>query len=208
VEILKKYSHLKWVSEKDNGQADALNKGFAMATGDIIGWTNSDDYYADNIMSEVARYFRDDNTHWVIGNITLIFEDTGTKIINVSPLTNYDQLICNPDIVRQQGTFIRKSLIEQVGGWNPDLYMVMDFDLWIRLAKLSTPKMVNKQWAFFRCHEAQKSTYANINRQAREIREILSREQVSMSVALRVNMKKRWYGIKGVIKQKLNGKRM
>lgn len=201
VEILERYPHLKWVSEKDNGQADALIKGLSMASGDIIGWLNSDDYYAENIIYDVVTHFKDETINWVIGNITLIFDDTGAVVQNISPITNFDQLARNPDIVRQQGTFIRRSLLEQVGGWNPEFYMVMDFDLWIRMARIAAPKMVNQNWAYFRCHEAQKSGYVNLRRQAKEIRQILSREQVPASIAFRVNMKKRWYEIKGSLKK-------
>jgi len=57
VDILKKYSHLKWVSEPDRGQASALNKGFRMATGDVIGWLNSDDSYLPGTFEVVARAF-------------------------------------------------------------------------------------------------------------------------------------------------------
>jgi glycosyltransferase involved in cell wall biosynthesis len=58
LDVLRRYPHLKWVSEKDRGQADALNKGLALAKGDIIGWVNSDDYYQDNIFGSVVGHFR------------------------------------------------------------------------------------------------------------------------------------------------------
>ena len=58
LEILKKYSHLKWISEPDEGQSDALNKGFKLATGDIIGWLNVDDIYLSNTFKDVGHgYF-------------------------------------------------------------------------------------------------------------------------------------------------------
>jgi len=56
VEILKKYPHLKWISEKDSGQSEALNKGLKMATGDIIAWINSDDWYAEGAFNNVASF--------------------------------------------------------------------------------------------------------------------------------------------------------
>lgn len=55
VDVLKKYPHLQWVSEKDRGQADALNKGLAKASGDIIGWVNSDDYYEHKIFGSIVK---------------------------------------------------------------------------------------------------------------------------------------------------------
>ena len=73
VEILKKHSHLKWVSEKDEGQADALNKGFRMATGDIIAWINSDDWYEPNIFGNIAEWFeRNPDKNIVMGDCNLI----------------------------------------------------------------------------------------------------------------------------------------
>ena len=79
IEILKKYPHLIWISEPDEGQSDAINKGFRMATGDIIGWLNTDDYYLPEIFPIVIQEFGDtkidaiySNTRFIdtFGNIT------------------------------------------------------------------------------------------------------------------------------------------
>src|SRR5205085_4919715 len=59
VEILKEYPHLKWISEKDKGAADAINKGMKMATGEITTWLNSDDYFEQNIFSYVEKQFQE-----------------------------------------------------------------------------------------------------------------------------------------------------
>ena len=75
VDILKKYPHLIWISEKDRGQADALNKGLALSKGDIVGWINSDDYYRDNIFGAVVSYFDSADTRWVVGNLADVFDD-------------------------------------------------------------------------------------------------------------------------------------
>ena len=60
IEILKKYKHLKWISEKDEGQSDALNKGFKRCTGDIIGWLNSDDYYLEDTFNTAKNKLLDE----------------------------------------------------------------------------------------------------------------------------------------------------
>ena len=57
VEILKKYTHIKWISEPDRGQSDAMNKAFAMSRGDIIGYLNADDTYEPNIFKIIVEYF-------------------------------------------------------------------------------------------------------------------------------------------------------
>ncbi len=162
VDILQKYPSLIWVSEKDNGQADALSKGFNMSTGDIIGWINSDDYYEPNIFKLVLEQFEDPKVNWIVGNLTRVFEQTNKTVPDHSPLVTYEQLLDNPDIVRQQCTFFRRQALQDVGLWDASFYMVMDYDLWIRLAKLNPPKMLGHNLAYFRFHEAQKTSHGNI----------------------------------------------
>ena len=186
VEILKKYPHLKWVSEPDEGQSDALNKGLAMATGEIIGWINSDDYYEKNIFNEVAKEFEDENVQWVIGNIINKYELINKYYKRKSPKVTYMTLIGSKCVMRQQGTFFRKELVLKAGGWDKDIYMCMDWDLWIRMAKISTPKMVDKYWSYFRWHDDQKSSAKNIMRQIDEWKQIYKREGVSIFTQYRV----------------------
>lgn len=200
VDVLKRYPHLLWVSEKDRGQGDALNKGLARATGDIIGWINSDDYYEDNIFESVVQSFSDPHTMWVIGNLTYLFDGTGGAIRDSSPVVTFDRLIRNPDIVRQQPAFFRKSFLERVGGWNPEYFMVMDFDLWVRLAKICPPRMIDRNFAYYRNHALQKSSHGNILRQTREICSILRRECVPRAFIAEFYLRRRWYWMKGYIK--------
>ena len=176
IEILRRYGHLIWISEKDRGQADALNKGLALATGDIIGWINSDDYYEDNIFKALVAHFSDPSTSWVVGNLSKVRQCDGEIILHKSPEVSYKRLIRDPDIVRQQPTFFRRDLLHQAGGWNAEFFMVMDFDLWIRLAKLGPPKMVDDNLAYFRLHSRQKTGLSNLQKQTREICRVLKRE--------------------------------
>jgi glycosyltransferase involved in cell wall biosynthesis len=204
VEILKRYPHLKWVSERDGGQADALNKGLAMATGEIIGWLNSDDCYRENVLASVAGYFDDPATGWVIGNVATLFDD-GTCLMERSRPVSYQSLVDDPDIVRQQPAFFRRELLERAGRWNAGFYMVMDYDLWLRLSKISPPVMTDQHWAFFRNHAAQKSSHANILRQSREIAGILRRERASLLRIARLCAGRRWFWLKGAVKERLIG---
>ena len=203
VAVLKQYLHLKWVSEKDKGQADALSKGIKLVSGDIVGWINSDDYYEDGIFESVAKQFEDPETMWVIGNLSYVFDSTNEVVIDVSPAVTYQGLLSNPDIVRQQPTFFRREFLLRVGGWNPAYFMVMDYDLWVRLAKESTPKMVNETWGYFRFHALQKTSHANILRQYREISQILKREHVGLGIRLRIGASKRTQWLKGFVKSHL-----
>jgi len=144
VSILKSYPQLKWISENDEGQADALNKGLAMATGDIVGWINSDDYYNEDVFQLVADCFSDPSVQWVVGDLALLEEATGRLIALKSPMVSFESLKRDPDIVRQQSTFFRREFLLRAGGWNKSFYMVMDFDLWIRLARRSKPLMLTE----------------------------------------------------------------
>ena len=179
VRILKQFPHLIWVSEPDKGQADALNKGLALASGDVVGWLNSDDYYVENILEEVVAEFANPATQWVIGNLTTVYESTSSLVAQQSPAVSRPALLRNPDIVRQQSTFFRKEVLDRVGGWNARFFMVMDFDLWVRLLRVGEPVMVNRQWAYFRMHELQKTSRRNILRQLSELTEVMVREGAS-----------------------------
>lgn len=200
VSILKSYPHLHWVSEKDEGQADALNKGLALAKGDIVGWINSDDYYNDTVFQAVATCFADPGVQWVIGDLTLLEEASGQMIPLSSPTVSFESLQHNPDIVRQQGTFFRRDFLLSAGGWNKSFYMVMDFDLWIRLAKRSTPLMLQKQLAVFRIQKDQKSSLANLRRQSSELCFVLKREGAPSFNIFRLKLKKDWFWLKGMLK--------
>lgn len=200
VSVLESYPHLKWVSEKDEGQADALNKGLRMVSGDIVGWINSDDYYFGGAFEKVAAVFRDPDVMWVIGDISLYEEESGSFVCMNSPTVTWEKLKRNPDIVRQQGVFIRRSFLEEAGGWNKGLFMVMDFDLWVRLAKRSKPVMLAEQLAVFRIQKDQKTGLSNLRRQMREMLFVLEREGAEPKYLFRVKFKKELHWMKGVIK--------
>jgi glycosyltransferase involved in cell wall biosynthesis len=201
IEILKKYPHLNWSSKPDEGQADALNKGLAVATGDIIGWINSDDYYEDNIFLDVIAHFKNDTSlQWLIGDITLHY--TGVNIFKriKSQKITYENILKNPDIVKQQGVFFRKQVLNEVGGWNKKLYMVMDFDLWIKIARKYTPKMIHKNYAFFLFHADQKSSPKNFIKQISELNKILIENKAHWLDRYHIIIKKYYYLFKSILK--------
>ncbi|MES9905892.1 MAG: glycosyltransferase family 2 protein [Sedimenticola sp.] len=203
VDVLKKYKHLIWVSERDDGQADALNKGLKMASGDIIGWINSDDYYENNIFSDVVSHFENAETHWILGNVTFCYPEQGVEIAKKSPKITFPRLLNDPDIVRQQGVFFKKSTLQTIGAWNKDMHMVMDYDLWIKLAKQYTPKMVDKNYAYFLWHAEQKSSAKNTITQIREIDAIMRNNDAKIIDRIRHAYVKGIYLIKSFIKAAL-----
>jgi glycosyltransferase involved in cell wall biosynthesis len=200
IDILKKYPHLKWVSEKDNGQADALNKGLKMVAGEIIGWINSDDFYENYIFESVSEEFNDLSTQWIIGDVTIFDEGSGEKIPIRSVPVTYRGLLKNPDIIKQPAAFFRKSFLEHSGGWDSALHMVMDYDLWLRLSKNNAPKMVNKQWAYFTLQAEQKTLGANLLRQSREMRMVMKKAGAPLRYRIIIIFKKYLYFVKFMFK--------
>ena len=133
IEILKKYDQdLRWISEKDRGQADAVNKGISMTTGDIIAWINSDDVYYSGAFHAVKQIFEDNpEIEAVFGEADFI--DEFDNIIGEYPTEkwNYKRLIevcclCQPAV------FFRRSLVEKFGNLDISLDMCMDYELWLR----------------------------------------------------------------------------
>lgn len=200
IKILKKYKHLEWFSEPDEGQADALNKGLKIATGEIIGWLNSDDYYLPNTFQIIDNEFKNNNIQWIIGNLRFSYISVNRYQDIISPEISFQKLIRNPDIVKQQSAFFRKKLLDTAGGFNKKYYMVMDFDLWIRLSKISEPKHINNSLAVFVIHKEQKSNFNNLYLQTKELSEIMIREGVNFFNILLLISKKLYYLLKSYIK--------
>ena len=179
IEILKKHPQLKWISEKDDGQCDALNKGLEMATGEIIGWLNSDDYYVENIFHKINMFFQTKSCDWLIGDSFNFYEQHNAKeYISSAPIT-YDALLKDTKIVRQPPTFFRKSLLEITGFVRKEFHYENDYELWLRLSTQSIPLMVNEPFAVFRIHAAQKTSALNRLKYIKEARYLLKREGVS-----------------------------
>jgi glycosyltransferase involved in cell wall biosynthesis len=201
VSILKRYRHLKWISEPDRGQADALNKGLRMATGDLLGWVNSDDFYAKRAFHRVSEIFEDESVQWIVGDVVNYYDRSRTEVRVRSEEVTYESLIRNPDIVRQPGVFFRPELLRSAGGWDPALYMVMDLDLWFRLARIKPPRMLHEEMAYFRIHSEQKTRAALLTLQTQEIDRVLKRYGASPATRLRHRARKQYWWVKGVVKR-------
>jgi GT2 family glycosyltransferase len=136
VDILKKYQdRLRWVSEKDNGQADAVNKGIAMTGGAILGWLNSDDVYYPGAVRTVLDYFAaHPDVELVFGNANHI--DELDRILEPYPTEPWDPVrlrdVC---FLCQPAVFFRRSVVERHGGLDARLRYCMDYEYWMRLAQ-------------------------------------------------------------------------
>lgn len=172
VSILKKYSHLKWVSEKDNGSVYALNKGIKMATGDIIGWLNSDDYYEQNIFKDVVDAFENLNVNFVSGNQNFVDKDKNMVLKNFSLKFDYKYLTkFDPYVIRTPATFYSKNILEKVGYFAEDYKIVFDYDMFVKILKTEDLKFVDKVFTNYRFHEGTLSLN-NVKRQVGELLKI------------------------------------
>lgn len=166
IDILKRYEPgLTWISEKDRGQADAINKGIKRSTGDIIAYLNSDDIYEPFVLREVARYFTGHpGTMWLTGKCRIIDEEDREVR---RPITEYKNfllrhysynmlLVTNP--ISQPATFWRRSVIDEFGLFNVDEHLVMDYDYWLRIGGKYPPAVLNTYLAGFRVYAASKTS--------------------------------------------------
>lgn len=163
VRIIKKYADYIswWVSEKDNGQSDAFNKGFSRARGKYLTWLNADDIMPAGCLRRVLRELeRHPECEWFTGNMFRFAQDG--KIIEVpwGPhcLPQFLQSKGQPTAVYGPSTFFTKSLFERVGRMKVYQNFMMDTDLWMRfiVAGIKQRRINCFCWAF-RMHEASKT---------------------------------------------------
>jgi glycosyltransferase involved in cell wall biosynthesis len=163
VEIIKKHQkHIDyWVSEPDEGQSDAINKGFKRATGAIFYWINSDDFLLPNTLTKVANYNWTNNLGALIGighiinlDDTIIYTPEYYEPINTQSLFHWTD---GKDFM-QPACFFSKNAWNECGPLNEDLYFCMDVDLWINISKKYEIKRVKENFAHAYAHENAKTT--------------------------------------------------
>ncbi len=164
VDIIKKYEDriTRWVSEKDKGQTDAINKGFAHASGDILAWINSDDTYQPGAISAAVKYLQEHPTVGMVYGDCNFINESGQVIGKFnSAQTNYRLIRQGSVRIPQQTMFFRTDLWKQVGPLDPSFYFAMDYDLWTRISARSEIKYVRQTWANFRLHTSGKTIMAD-----------------------------------------------
>jgi len=180
IEIIRKYegSISGWLAERDNGMYDALNKGFARTSGEIMGWLNSSDLLQVNGLFTVGSIFRAlTEVEWITGRPTKI-SATGTTI-DVLPVPRWSRerfLAGANKYIQQESTFWRRSLWEHAGGRLSTEYRAEgDFELWVRFFRHARLHSVNALIGGYRLHDGALSA-SNMERYNRNCDEIAARE--------------------------------
>jgi len=164
IEIIKKYEKYLayWVSEKDHGQSDALNKGFARATGEIVGWQNSDDTYAtDSFVTAVNTFKKYPKAEIVFGNTYMI--DENDNIINELRFTPFSLLahLYEGMSISNQTCFWKKAVFDKIGMIDTRFSFSMDFEFFLRAKRANINfKFIHQPLGSFRVHTDSKT--ANI----------------------------------------------
>lgn len=142
VEILKRYSqgasyeHLRWASEPDHGQSDALNKGFLMATGDIVGWLNSDDRYRPGCFQAVVEAFeKNPDVDILYGDYTWI--DESGRVLRVRREIEFSRFVLSYHrvlYIPTTATFYRRRIFDEGNLIDTQYHYAMDYEFFLRLA--------------------------------------------------------------------------
>ena len=184
VEIIRKYeSQLAgWVSQPDNGQAEAINKGLRQATGEVVAWLNSDDMYAPGVLPAVSRFFEANPQIGLVYGDAASFDQDGHPL---NQLASEDwglaglvafKIICQPAV------FIRRAALEAAGYLDETYHMLLDHQLWLRIAQRTAIRHVPQVWAFAR-HHAQAKNVAQAPRFGEEAFRVLAWMQTQPRLA-------------------------
>ncbi len=165
LEVLKRYNHrLSWFSERDRGQSHAINKGLRMATGEVVGFLNSDDLYEPGALVRVGEFFaRHSQAAWLTGKCRTVAQD-GKEIRKAITLyknlwlhfRSYTVLLVL-NYISQPATFWRREVIDEVGYFDETLHYAMEYDYWLRLGRRFRLWFLNAYLASFRVHPTSKA---------------------------------------------------
>lgn len=162
LEIVRKHaaadSRVIWISGPDKGISDAMNKGVALATGDVVTHLNSDDYYPHQHVLETVQdgFIQNPQYSWLTAGFTFVSGEG--KFIRDIRVRRYSfRRLVRGNIILHPSTFIKRDLFNMVGGFDLSLSYCMDYDLFLRLGSIAPPLVVDKQLSCFRAHAGSRS---------------------------------------------------
>lgn len=159
VDIIRRYADKLawWISEPDAGQAAAINKGFSRATGEIVAWLNSDDYYFPGAISAAVNAFdAHPDAGLIYGDVRSVDGDGNPINIQIFLPYTLENLMAF-QIISQPAVFMRRSVLEQAGYLNLDYHFLLDHHLWLRMARLASMVYIPKTLAAARYHPEAKN---------------------------------------------------
>ena len=169
LEILKRFDdQIIWMSEPDNGQTDAINKGLKMVTGEVVAFLNSDDIYLPGSLDRVGRHFVNSPDSMVVTGQCLIIDREGNRTRRfIEIYKNFwlrfggrnTLLVLN--YISQPATFWKSSLVEEIGLLDEKLDYTMDYDYWLRISEKYPIDRIYHRLAGFRVHDASKTVTSN-----------------------------------------------
>lgn len=164
-EILRSYGdRVSWVSEKDGGQGDAVNRAIGRARGEIVAWINSDDYYPDAgcLAPVLAEFEADPEVDLVYGDgLVVTAEGEPIRPYRNKTFSSLRDLLVSPNGPSQPATFFRRRLFLEAGGIRTDLHYALDYELWLRLfPRARRVRRIPRTLACMAFHADAKSTYA------------------------------------------------
>ncbi len=159
VEIIQKHEKqlAGWASEKDKGQAEAINKGFQRAGGEFIAWLNSDDLYQPGaIRTAIETFQKHPEAGLVYGDVLSIDENSRSfNLQTFRPFSLTDLMAFN--IISQPAVFMRRSVLEQAGLLDLSYHLLLDHQLWLRMARLAPMVYIPETLAAARYHAEAKN---------------------------------------------------
>lgn len=168
LEVLKRYSsQLKWISEKDNGQTSAINKGLRMANGEIAAYLNADDLLLPGTLFKVAHIFMEHpEAMWVTGQCRIIDENNQEVRRLITAYKNFwlwfgqRFALLMTDYISQPSTFWRARALNDFGYPDENLHYAMDYEYWLRLYSKYPPLFIPEYLSMFRIHHQSKNANA------------------------------------------------
>jgi len=157
LEILGRYPEVRWISEADQGQADAVNKGFTLASGEIFGWLNSDDLYLPGAISAAVSIMQETGAGLVHGGWRQI--DESGNVMRELAAVPFDlrQQLDYANLVAQPGALFTRRAFEAVGGLDVTFRYALDYELFLRIGSRFEVRHVDRVLAAYRYHPASKT---------------------------------------------------
>lgn len=163
-EILKKYPHLCWISEKDESKTQAINKGFRKCSGDVLAWISADDYYLPEAFKKVETYFKNEPGLKVLVGRAKVVDEKGDWLFDQEEPS--EEGFTHKGIIRfwknamlpQPALFFRRSILDEIGYLDEKIKSYMDYDFFLRLSRCYKIKRVPDFFACIRLHEGSEST--------------------------------------------------